>query len=349
MVACKTVGEYKRNQEKIRKFCLEEGKAAKATARTSSLHGSSLSHTQKQQPTELKPKQVPTKKSTPNRKAKVETKWSKDKLVKLATKNQRRQQEHKPNTHKTPTGTTKKKLKQSTLTLSFNYKAQQAALLISANLSQVQPSTSRNQTQQSQDESEVSIRSFLIFNVDVPPPNSIQTHLIDSKEPGQPQHVIHTSNEPSDFMVTCPESPPITSSTTPAPCGERNVFGTIHDDLSRSTKRIDNAMKKIKSNINSSTVTSKVDQSQIDYSAVISIKKPEIIYLDSSNSSNNNSNMDCDQIVPKSSQAALQMEKYNGQYPRHTGNIITTKQPNRSHQKSTQFVNLPHTHIINTV
>ena len=24
MVACKTVGEYKRNQEKIRKFCLEE-------------------------------------------------------------------------------------------------------------------------------------------------------------------------------------------------------------------------------------------------------------------------------------------------------------------------------------
>ena len=29
MVACKTVGEYKRNQEKIRKFCLEE-KAEKA-------------------------------------------------------------------------------------------------------------------------------------------------------------------------------------------------------------------------------------------------------------------------------------------------------------------------------
>ena len=29
MVACKTVGEHKRNQEKIRKFCLEEAKAAK--------------------------------------------------------------------------------------------------------------------------------------------------------------------------------------------------------------------------------------------------------------------------------------------------------------------------------
>ena len=221
-VACKTVGEYKRNQEKIRKFYLEEEKAAKATTRTSSLQGPSSSNTQIQQSAELKPKQAPTKKSTPNRKPKVETNWSIDKLVKLATKNQRRQQEHRPYTHKTPTGTTKKKLKQSTPKLSFNYKAQQADLLESANLSQMQPV--RNQSQQSQDES-ASNRSFLIFNVDIPPPNIIQTHLIDTEEPGQPQHVIHTSNEPSDFMVTSPESPPITSSTQPAPCGERNVFG----------------------------------------------------------------------------------------------------------------------------
>ena len=112
-------------------------------------------------------------------------------------------------------------------------------------------------------------------------------------------------------MVTSPESPPFTSSTSPAPCGERNIFGTIHDNLSRSTERIDNAMKKIKSNINNSTETSNVDQSQIDYSAIISIKKPEIIYLDSSNSSNNNSNMDCDQVVPQPSQAALQAEPKN--------------------------------------
>ena len=307
MVACKTVGEYKRNQEKIRKFYLEEEKTAKATTRTSSLQGPSSSNTQIQQSAELKQKQTPTKKSTYNRKPKVETKWSKDKLVKLATKNQRRQQEHRPYTHKTPTGTSKKKLKQSTPKLSFNYKAQQAALLESANLSQVQPSTSRNQSQLSQDES-ASNRSFLIFNVDIPPPNSIQTHLIDSEEPGQPQHVIHTSNEPSDFMVTSPESPPITSNTSPTPCGEGNVFGTIHDNLSRSTKRIDNAMKKIKSNINYSTETSNVDQSQIDYSAIISIKKPEIIYLDSFNSSNNNSNMDCVQVAPQPSQAPPQTE-----------------------------------------
>ena len=129
MVACKTVGEYKRNKEKIRKFCLEEEKAAKLTARTSFPQGPSSSHTQQQQSTELKPKQTPTKKTTLNRKAKVETKWSKEKLVKLATKNQRRQQEHKPRVHKTPAGITKKKLKQSTPILSFNHKEQQAALL----------------------------------------------------------------------------------------------------------------------------------------------------------------------------------------------------------------------------
>ena len=45
MVACKTVGEYKRNQEKIRKFYLEEEKAAKATTRTSPLQGPSSSNT----------------------------------------------------------------------------------------------------------------------------------------------------------------------------------------------------------------------------------------------------------------------------------------------------------------
>ena len=72
-------------------------------------------------------------------------------------------------------------------------------------------------------------------------------------------------------------------------------------------------MKKIKSNINSPTDTSQADQSQIDYSAIISIKKPEIKYLESSNSSQNNTNMDCDQIVPKSSQAALQVEPENSQ------------------------------------
>ena len=35
MVACKTVGEYKRNQEKIKKFCLEEAKTTEEDRKAS--------------------------------------------------------------------------------------------------------------------------------------------------------------------------------------------------------------------------------------------------------------------------------------------------------------------------
>ena len=90
MVECKSVGENKRNQEKIRKFDLEEQKAAKLTARTSFPQGPSSPHTQQLQPMEPKPKQDPQRKTTLNRKAKAEIKWSEEKLVKIATKNQRR-------------------------------------------------------------------------------------------------------------------------------------------------------------------------------------------------------------------------------------------------------------------
>ena len=38
MVACKTVGEYKRNQEKIKKFCLEEAKQKKIQERSAPIN-----------------------------------------------------------------------------------------------------------------------------------------------------------------------------------------------------------------------------------------------------------------------------------------------------------------------
>ena len=220
---------------------------------------------------------------------KTETKWSKDKLVKLATKNQRRQQ----SLPKAPSGTTKKKNKQSTPKSNFNHKAQQAALLESANWSQVKPITSRNQAQGSQDESEISNRSFLIFNVDTPQPSSIQTHIVDPEEPGQPQRIIYTSNDPTDFMTTSPESPPITH-ITPPPKGQQNIFGTIQDDLSQSTKRINKAVEKTQTNNNKPTTFNEMNQSAIETSAIMSIKKPEII-SGSSNSSQNATNMDCEQ------------------------------------------------------
>ena len=61
MVACKTVGEYKRNQEKIKKFCLEEAKQKKRSERTTSATSRN-------------------------------TNWTPEKVRKVATKNQKSQQ-----------------------------------------------------------------------------------------------------------------------------------------------------------------------------------------------------------------------------------------------------------------
>ena len=105
-------------------------------------------------------------------------------------------------------------------------------------------------------------------------------------------------------MTTSPESPPITN-ITPPPNGQQNILGTIQDDLSRSTKRINKAVEKIQTNNNRPTTFNEMNQSAIETSAIMSIKKPEIIYLDSSNSSQNATNMDCEQ---QHSQQALSNE-----------------------------------------
>ena len=88
MAAFKSVWEYKK-QEKVRKFCLQETNAAKKAA-ISKPGPSSSSHTPSvpANPKETKPEQ--TKPATRKAEAKVETKWSKDRLLKLATQNQRR-------------------------------------------------------------------------------------------------------------------------------------------------------------------------------------------------------------------------------------------------------------------
>ena len=61
MVACKTVGEYKRNQEKIKKLCLEEAKQKKIQERSAPINVDN-------------------------------TKWTPEKVRKAATKNLKRQQ-----------------------------------------------------------------------------------------------------------------------------------------------------------------------------------------------------------------------------------------------------------------
>ena len=106
MVACKTVDEYKRNQEKIRKFCLEEAR-----------NNTSRNQQQNQGPS-------------------AESIWTKEKVKKLAQTNQQQQQRTpkrkaatKPAPPRTPK-TNKRKLSasKSPAQVSFNMRAQQAAL-----------------------------------------------------------------------------------------------------------------------------------------------------------------------------------------------------------------------------
>ena len=87
MVACKTVGKYKRNQEKIKKFCLEEAKQQKATKAAQPTGGR---ETQETNFRNIRPRAQSTN-------------WSPAKVRQVATQNQRKQQQ------KTKSPTTPKK------------------------------------------------------------------------------------------------------------------------------------------------------------------------------------------------------------------------------------------------
>ena len=125
MVACKTIGEYRRNQEKIKKFCLEEAKQnAKnntsgpmsnlpAANNCQDIPGPSriqsrpVTSAPKRTRSDLEASNKPKKRTC--KKEPIKTKWSKEKVIKLATKNQkgatttkRKQQAKKQTEHATP-------------------------------------------------------------------------------------------------------------------------------------------------------------------------------------------------------------------------------------------------------
>ena len=163
MVACKTVGEYKRNQEKIRKFCLDEAKKqiaarkplgtkrtkdainsamdppgpSSSIANITDAHGTSKATTRNKasintpgtsrMATSNKATTKQTKKKhMATKNINTRTKWSRAKLTQIATKNQRQQQN---TTSKTPKGVSKAKTKHSTPLSNFNERAKQAAIL----------------------------------------------------------------------------------------------------------------------------------------------------------------------------------------------------------------------------
>ena len=111
MVACKILGEYRTNQEKNKKFCLEEAKKAKQNNAPVPMGSHSTTTTNQEppgpsrMPTEAKPKSAPKKprakiestSKTRKKSSKQETntRWPKEKILIIATKNQTEQQPSK--------------------------------------------------------------------------------------------------------------------------------------------------------------------------------------------------------------------------------------------------------------
>ena len=139
----------------------------------------------------------------------VARKWSRDKLIQIATRNQRQQQSTIP---KTPKGVSKAKTKHSTPIANFNERAKQAAILNSKE----QNSIRRNTTPLS--DTDMSNRSFLIFNTPVPQPKSIKVYNVEADPHDERSYEVITSNDAQDFMET--------SSLSPKTQNKQSIFAT---------------------------------------------------------------------------------------------------------------------------
>ena len=162
MVACKTVCEYKRNQEKIRKFCLEE-------ARNNT-----------------------TRNQQKNQGPSTESNWTNEKVKKLAQANQQQQQRTpkrkasaKPTHPRTPK-INKRKLSaaKSPAQVSFNMRAQQAAL---------------NYASESSKRKRPSINKVVQFTDDTNDNSDTVIYLIQQNSGAYPPIQIVASSNPSIF------------------------------------------------------------------------------------------------------------------------------------------------------
>ena len=317
MVACKTVGEYKRNQEKIRKFCLDEAKKqiaanqplgtkrthdainsamdpsepSSSTANTNEANGTTKAKTRNKASINTP---GPSRKSTSNKATTKQTEKkhtatknsntrkirSRDELIQIATKNQRQQQY---TTSKTSKGISKAKTKHSTPIVNFNERAKQAAILNSKETNSMR----RNTPPMS--DTDTSNRSFLIFNTPATQPKSMKIYNVEADPHDERSFEVITSNDAQDFMETSPLSPKtqnqqsITATTTLDNEAINDTETNTPDmTFAMSTKKIDIPTEKIyafnaKKQDNIIPSTKKDNQCQ---------EHPQIIFLDSSTSSN---------------------------------------------------------------
>ena len=206
MVACKTVGEYKRNQEKIKQFCLEEKKRAQQAAQP----GPSTSTHQ-----------------TPSGDTQLD---EHEKLIALA-KDKKKQQQRRRNEIQceTPTKTITTTPKENTIPESATTRQttskQRAAAKANESFITKSKAAALQQTRLHMERTKEN-GSFFKVNESLLQSSRTVTLMSDCTQ-NNPVH-IYTSI-PHDFMVTSPNSPEIPNTLT----------STI------STPRVDKAVKKI--------------------------------------------------------------------------------------------------------
>ena len=238
----------------------------------------------------------------------IKTKWSKEKVIKLATKIQREQQQ--------PKGNNKPKNKQSTPLQSFNEKAKQAALKHSMTASTRRLPSTASDTDTN--------RSFLIFNTPTPQPSSIQIFNVDTDIPGTAPFEIITSNDPSDFKETSTmspktQSPQLIASTSLDTNSLRDDNQDI--DFNKSTKKLDKIVKKIN--------TINAEKEEKEQAEPTNSPEPIVIYLETSNSPNG-----ADQIQSPQSEQAPNGEITSAQTKQP--DMLTKNEPTRPPQAETQ-------------
>ena len=212
MVACKTVGEYKRNQEKIKKFCLEEAKQQKVTKAT--------------QPTGGCKTQQSNSRNT--RQRAQSTNWSPAKVRQVANQNQRKQQQ------KTKSPTTPKKQN-----LTKQSDSRKRPRTPKANPGETFEQRSKMMALQSTQEHEQN-RSFIQVDTNAlqQSPNTITYQFVENESP----QTIFASSDPKDFMITSPDSPAVQSDRN----NDNNELSNSLDFKStKSTPKIDKTVEKI--------------------------------------------------------------------------------------------------------
>ena len=290
MVACKTVGEYKRNQEKIRKFCLEE-KAAIAKQQEAK---AKLTRA-----TPLQPVPMPQNQPGPSHSVINTQPLGHSELVALAKRNQqahKRQraakntlskQTHKqvrpqPPTRKSPgipkrpqwIKNAKARLTKPSSSSVFDQKSKAAALQQSRE-SKMQAERKLKYSSSSDSKSFTSVnKAKLKFSP------TVKIHSIEPESPGTTPFEIVTSSDPNDFMNDNNES---TQANQPS-CSYSPPVQKRPQGIMKSTLRLDKIVKIWNQPNHESTTLN--NSSADDFPIQPPIRQIEVVYLDTTTSDN---------------------------------------------------------------